>query len=88
MTTTTTTTTAPITRDALADQFEREGWLPGKPLYLFTDTVAMDFEVAFAADCDHCGHHSLQLVPYRRRDRQRGYRCLAWCPVCEAAIEM
>ncbi len=81
--------TVPLTRDALADRLESEGYVIGKPAHVSKECVALDRETATETTCDQCGQPGLEFLPFRPRDRrQRGYRCLAWCCRCDAAIEL
>jgi hypothetical protein len=86
----TNTTTAPTTRDALANQLESEGYIIGKPTHVHADCIAIDRGTATETTCDECGHHGLEFLPFRLKDRgKRGYRCMAWCCCCcDEAFEL
>ena len=83
-----TTTTIAITTDDLSNQFDADGFVPGRPPHVHQEAIAIDREVAAEARCEECGEHGLEFQPYRPRySRQSGYRCMAYCCRCLAAFE-
>jgi hypothetical protein len=77
-----------VTRQDVIEQLEGEGCRRGAPADVDWQTVELDHEACRDAPCEVClCLTGLIFEPWRTADGRR-YVGLAYCPWCQAAVEM